>query len=85
MGSQSIYKLLNIIPSSNIIFHERGAAWNAKKNDIQFYRKNASKAKIVIANSKASKVMLVKDLVLMKIKFKLSIMVFFMKILIMFP
>ena len=60
LGSYSIYKLLNIIPTSNIIFHERGAAWNAKKNDIQIYRKNASKAKIVIANSKASKVMLVK-------------------------
>jgi glycosyltransferase involved in cell wall biosynthesis len=60
LGSYSICNLLNIIPSSNIIFHERGSAWNAKNKDIQIYRKNASKAKVIIANSNASKVLLVK-------------------------
>ena len=45
LGSQSIYKLLNIIPSSNIIFHERGAAWNAKKTIFNFIEKMHQKLK----------------------------------------
>ena len=60
LGSYSINKLLTFVPSSNIIFHERGAAWNAKLKDIKTYRENASKAKIIIANSKATKTMLTK-------------------------
>lgn len=34
LGSSSINKLLSLIPSSNIMFHERGTAWNAKEKDI---------------------------------------------------
>jgi glycosyltransferase involved in cell wall biosynthesis len=60
LGSSSVYKLLNIIPSSNIIFHERGTVWNAKDEDFNIYRSNANKAKIIIANSNASKSMLIK-------------------------
>ena len=60
LGSSSINKLLSLIPSSNIMFHERGTAWNAKEKDIKTYKKNASKAKIIIANSNATKTMLVK-------------------------
>ena len=60
LGSHSVNKLLNIFPSSNIIFHERGSAWNAKDEDIKIYKSNANKAKIIIANSNASKSMLIK-------------------------
>ena len=60
LGSYSVNKLLKIIPSSNIIFHERGSAWNLKNKDIKIYKNNASKAKIIFANSNASKLMLIK-------------------------
>ena len=60
LGSQSVGKLLRSIPSSNIIFHERGQAWNAKKKDTKIYKSNAAKAKIIIANSIASKTILIK-------------------------
>ena len=59
LGSSSINKLLNLIPSSNIIFHERGSAWNFQSSNLSFHNKNALKAKIVIANSNASKSMLI--------------------------
>ena len=60
LGSNSVNKLINIIPSSNIIFHERGSAWNARNKDIEIYKNNALKAKIIFANSNASKTMLIK-------------------------
>ena len=34
LGSRSVNKLLNFVPYSNIIFHERGSAWNAKEQDM---------------------------------------------------
>ena len=37
LGSKAIYILLRIIPSSNIVFHERGAAWNAQKRDRKIF------------------------------------------------
>ena len=70
LGSYSVNKLLNIIPSSNIIFHERGTVWNAKDEDADIYRSNANKAKIIIANSKASKSMLIKRFGIDKSKIK---------------
>jgi glycosyltransferase involved in cell wall biosynthesis len=60
LGSNDVNKLLNLIPSSNIIFHERGSAWNAKDDNIKTYKKNSLKADIILANSHASKVMLIK-------------------------
>lgn len=60
LGSPSVNKLLKIVPSSNIIFHERGTVWNAKDKDKMVYKSNANKAKLIIANSNASKSMLVK-------------------------
>ena len=60
LGSSSVNKLLNLTPHSNIIFHERGAAWTAKEKDIETYKSNATKAKIILANSNASKIMLIK-------------------------
>jgi len=60
LGSTSVNKLLKFIPYSNIIFHERGAAWTAKEKDIKIYKSNATKAKIILVNSNASKIMLTK-------------------------
>jgi glycosyltransferase involved in cell wall biosynthesis len=60
LGSHSVNKLLKFITSSNIIFHERGTVWNAKDEDKEVYLSNASKAKIILANSNASKIMLSK-------------------------
>lgn len=60
LGSYSVNRLLNIFPSTNIIFHERGTVWNAKDEDYEVYRNNSSKAKVIIANSNASKLMLIK-------------------------
>ena len=60
LGSVKIQKLLKFFPSSNIIFHERGSAWNAQDKHIEIFKFNASKAKIIIANSNAAKIMLIK-------------------------
>ena len=60
LGSYSVNKLLKFIPSSNIVFHERGTVWNAKDEDSDVYKSNSNKAKIIIANSNASKSMLIK-------------------------
>ncbi len=59
LGSSNVNKLLKLFPHSNIIFHERGSAWNCKDSDENFYKINSSKARIIIANSNASKSMLV--------------------------
>lgn len=59
LGSSSVNKLLNLISSSNIIFHERGTVWNARDEEKEIYQSNASKAKIILANSHASKIMLI--------------------------
>jgi len=60
LGSSSVNKILNFVPYSNIIFHERGSAWNAKKQDFKIYSDNALKAKVILANSNATKIMLIK-------------------------
>ena len=59
IGSKKIHQLLQIFPSSNVIFHERGTIWNAKEKDRDAYQYNASKARIVLANSQATKTMLI--------------------------
>jgi len=59
LGSNSVNKLLKLIPSSNIIFHERGNAWNAEDDDKITYKNNALKANLILANSNASKTMLI--------------------------
>lgn len=69
-GSKAIYRLLRIIPSSNIIFHEYGTAWNAKKEDKFIYTQNQDKSDVVIACSKASKTILTKQFDLKEDKIK---------------
>lgn len=70
LGSNSVNKLLNLIPSSNIIFHERGSAWNAKDDNIKIYKDNSLKADIILANSYASKAMLINKFGIDKNKIK---------------
>lgn len=70
LGSKNVNKLLNFIPSSNIIFHERGSAWNAKDNDIKTYKNNSLKASVIIANSIATKILLIKRFGIDKKKIK---------------
>ena len=58
LGSVQIKKLFEIFSSKNIIFHERGTAWNVDSSFSKLYQFNANKAKIIIANSNATKIML---------------------------
>lgn len=59
IGSRSLHRILNLLPLSNIILHERGVAWNLKDEDIHVYRDNANKANLLLANSNASKTMMI--------------------------
>ena len=70
LGSKSVNKLLKYIPYSNIIFHERGSAWNAINLNIDIYKSNAVKAKIILSNSNATKRMLIKRFGIDKNKIK---------------
>lgn len=70
LGSYSVEKLLKFIPSNNIIFHERGSVWNANDKDFRVYKKNADRSKIIIANSEATKIMLIKRFGIDKSKIK---------------
>ena len=65
IGSLKFLILFLIIRPRNLIFHERGNAWNVKVKNGYIVRKNASLAKIIICNSNASKLLLNK-------KFKIS-------------
>ena len=69
-GSKAIHRLLQIIPVTNIIFHEYGTAWNAKKEDKPIYCQNQDKSNVVIACSKASKTILTKQFDLNEDKIK---------------
>jgi len=44
LGSKQVCRLLKIIPSRNIIFHERGTIWNANNKDQDIYVQNALRA-----------------------------------------
>ncbi len=70
LGSYSVERLLKFIPSNNIIFHERGSVWNAIDKDSKVYKNNADRSKIIIANSKATKIMLIKRFGIDKNKIK---------------
>lgn len=59
IGSQKLWLLLRFIPSSNIIFHERGASWNIPQSKKKYILQNAHKARLILANSVASKQLLI--------------------------
>ena len=55
LGSKPIYFLLKYLPVSNIIFHERGSAWNSNSSNFKYFVKNAEISEGIITNSKATK------------------------------
>ena len=58
LGSKKLYYLLKCLPVNNIIFHERGTSWNLNENKAYIIKSNLKKAKVVIVNSEASKIIL---------------------------
>ena len=69
-GSKAINKLLKLVPTSNVIFHEYGTAWNANLDDKIRYKQNQDYSDVVIACSNASKIVLTKHFGLNKDKIK---------------
>ena len=61
LTSKKIFYLLKLLPSTNIIFHEHGTAWNVKtKKQKKIYQANAMIARKIIVNSIATKNLLIK-------------------------
>lgn len=56
--SKKFYYLFNVIRPSNLIFHERGNAWNLDSSEKSLVAKNANLSKLIICNSEATKIML---------------------------
>ena len=46
-------------PVTNVIFHERGVSWNIPRSKSKYVQQNANKANLILANSHASKQLLV--------------------------
>ena len=66
-------RVLKLLPSKNIIFHEHGLAWNVKTQEKKkIYQANANFAKHIIVNSIATKYMLVKKFKIDQEKLKLA-------------
>ena len=68
IGSKGIDWLLRILPSKNLIFHEYGTAWNAKKSKQSIYKRNEKRSYRIIACSEAARTVLVQHLGLDKHK-----------------
>tara|TARA_B100001093_G_scaffold499834_1_gene549531 strand:- start:2624 stop:3760 length:1137 start_codon:yes stop_codon:yes gene_type:complete len=65
LANKRILRLLNFLPSNNIIFHEYGGSWSSKKSSLKLYEKSEKVSSIIIACSNAAKILLNK-------KFKIS-------------
>jgi glycosyltransferase involved in cell wall biosynthesis len=73
LSSKKVFYLLKFMPSSNIIFHEHGEAWNIKTNQQKkIYQANAKLAKKIIVNSIAAERMLIKKFNIKENKLKLA-------------
>ena len=70
LSSKKIHFFLKVLPSSNLIYHERGSIWSAKKEDIKIINYNAKKFNTIIANSNATKLILNKRFGIDKRKIK---------------
>ena len=68
--SNKYYALFKIIRPSNLIYHERGNAWNLDSSKKKLVIKNANLSKLILCNSEAAKIILNKkfDIKLDKIK-----------------
>lgn len=56
--SKKFYYLYNLIRPSNLIFHERGNAWNLDTSKKAFLVKNANLSKLIVCNSESTKIIL---------------------------
>lgn len=62
LGGPNISRLLRFLPCSNIVFSERGTVWNAVDSDRKYYKSNAANSQVIIANSNATKLMLIRKM-----------------------
>ena len=58
-GSKKLKNILNIVNPKNVIIHERGGAWNLPTNEKSTFLHNQKKASLILANSIATKELLV--------------------------
>ncbi|MDC1030255.1 glycosyltransferase family 4 protein [Flavobacteriaceae bacterium] len=65
LTSKNIYLLFKLLPVNNVIIHERGSSWNSKNSDSYIAKYLCRKSSLILANSHASKALLVE-------KFKLD-------------
>lgn len=70
LTSYKVALLLLFVPSKNLIFHERGSAWNISKKHSFILKFIAWKSNLIIANSKATKTLLEKKFNISRKKIK---------------
>jgi len=70
LSSLKVALLLLFIPTSNLIFHERGTAWNLSSNYGFLIRFISWKSDLILANSRATKTLLVKKFYIHEEKIK---------------
>ena len=68
LTSPGFAKLLSILPAKKIIVHERGSAWNCSSTKSKPISMVAEKASLILANSNATKQLLIKKFSLPKQK-----------------
>ena len=71
LSSPKVALLLLILPVSNLIIHERGTAWNLPSKYRFLLRFTAWKATLILANSKATKIILEKKFYISGTKIKI--------------
>lgn len=59
LTSKNIYLLFKLLPVNNVIIHERGSSWNSKNSDSYIAKYLCRKSSLILANSHASKALLV--------------------------
>ena len=59
LTSKNIYLLFRLLPVNNVIIHERGSSWNSKNSDSYIAKYLCRKSSFILANSHASKALLV--------------------------
>ena len=70
ISSVKVALLLLFLPSRNLIFHERGSIWNLESKKLFFVKINVRKSRFILANSRATQIMLVKKFFINEKKIK---------------
>ena len=71
LTSKNIYLLFKLLPINNVIIHERGSSWNAKNSDSYIAKYLCRKSSLILANSHASKALLVEKFNLLENKIQI--------------